>query len=255
VVDSGRSFRVEAVVLRHSNTGEADRILTLYSRNHGKIRVIARGVRKIKSRKAGHLEPFNRITVQLARGHDFDIVTQADTLVAYPNIRASLDLTGYTAVVIELLDRFTFEAEENAAIYRLLIETLDRFDHGEDPFLALSYFQVHFLDCLGYRPELFACANCRKEIKPEDQFFSPEHGGIICPNCGRSIPHCRPASMAALKYLRHLQRSAYPQARIANPDPVTRAEMDDLLQSYLSFILERSLNAPRFLRQIHQKME
>lgn len=253
--DTGRSFRAEAVVLRHTNTGEADRILTLYTRDHGKVRVIARGIRKIKSRKAGHLEPFNRITVQLAKGHDMDIVTQAETLAAYTNIRNSLELTGHTAVVIELLDRFTFEAEENPIIFRLLTETLDRLDQGEEPFMTLSYFQVHFLDCLGYKPELFACVHCRKEIKPEDQYFSAEQGGIICPNCSRSFPHSRPASMQALKYLRHLQRSNYAQARIAHPDPMTRREMEDIIQDYLSYILERSLNAPRFLRQIRQPME
>ena len=74
------SFRVEAVVLRHSDWGEADRILTLYTRERGKVRAIAKGARKIRSRKAGHLEPFTRVTLQLAKGHDLLIVTQADTL-------------------------------------------------------------------------------------------------------------------------------------------------------------------------------
>ena len=88
-----RSFRVEAVVLRHVDWGEADRLLTLYSREKGKLRAIAKGVRRLRSRKAGHLEPFTRAAVQLARGRDLLIVTQADTVNAYLPIRGDLERT------------------------------------------------------------------------------------------------------------------------------------------------------------------
>jgi DNA repair protein RecO (recombination protein O) len=249
--DTARSFRAEAVVLRHSNFGEADRVLVIYTRDQGKIRTIAKGVRKIKSRKAGHLEPFSRITLQLARGHDLAIITQAETVESYSNIRTSLELTGYTAVVIELVDRFTFEAEENRLIYQILTETLHRLDQGEDPFITVRYYEIHLLDALGYRPELFACSVCRKEIQPIDQYFSPEQGGVVCPQCARNISGARPISMQALKYLRHLQRSPFADAGKAHPDSSTRAEMEDVIQDYLTYILERSLNAPRFLREIH----
>ena len=85
--EGSRSYRTEALVIRHTNFGEADRILTLYSREKGKIRVVAKGVRKLKSRKAGHLEPFTRVQLQLAKGRDLPIVTQAETyrsLFKYP---------------------------------------------------------------------------------------------------------------------------------------------------------------------------
>ena len=85
-----RSFRVEAVVLRHANWGEADRILTLYTRERGKVRAIAKGIRRIRSRKAGHLEPFTRVTLQLAKGRDLFIITQAETLQAYLPIHENL---------------------------------------------------------------------------------------------------------------------------------------------------------------------
>src|SRR5512140_3276703 len=104
-----RSFRVEAVVLRHADWGEADRLLTLYTRERGKVRAIAKGARKIRSRKAGHLEPFTRVTLQLARGRYLLIVTQADTVDAYLPIHENLAKTGNAAYIVELLDRFTFE--------------------------------------------------------------------------------------------------------------------------------------------------
>jgi DNA repair protein RecO (recombination protein O) len=136
-----RSFRVEAVVLRHADWGEADRLLTLYSRERGKLRVLAKGARKIRSRKAGHLEPFTRTTLQLARGRDLLIVTQADTVDAYLPIHENLVKTGQAAYLAELLDRFTYEDDtENFAIYRLLTEALSRLEQEVDPWLAIRYY-------------------------------------------------------------------------------------------------------------------
>ena len=122
-----RSFRVDAVVLRHSDYGEADRLLTLYTRQLGKTRAVAKGARKIASRKAGHIEPFTYVKLQLAKGRDTLILTQADTVDAYQPLREDLILTSHASYVLELLDRFTYQDEtENSAIFRLLTDTLSR---------------------------------------------------------------------------------------------------------------------------------
>src|SRR5574339_1006341 len=122
-----RSFRVEAVVLRHSDYGEADRLLTLYTRQLGKTRALAKGARKIASRKAGHIEPFTYVRLQLAKGRDMPLVTQADTVDAYLPLREDLVLTSQAAYVLELLDRFSYEDElEHPSTFRLLTETLAR---------------------------------------------------------------------------------------------------------------------------------
>jgi len=121
-----RSFRVEAIVLRHNDWGEADRLLSLYSQSMGKIRAIGKGVRKLQSRKAGHLEPFTRVQLLLAHGRDMYIITQAETLDAYQPLRESLERLGYAAYIVELLDQFTFEERENQTLYRLLADTLSR---------------------------------------------------------------------------------------------------------------------------------
>jgi DNA repair protein RecO (recombination protein O) len=111
-----RSYRVEAIVLRHADWGEADRILTLYTRQRGKLRVIAKGARRIKSRKAGHLEPFTRVTLQLAKSHTLPIVTQAETVNAYLPLRDDLLKTATASTLVEMLDRYTYEDEsENSS--------------------------------------------------------------------------------------------------------------------------------------------
>jgi DNA repair protein RecO (recombination protein O) len=118
--------------------------------------------------------------------------------------------------------------------------------------LAIRYFEIHLLDLLGFRPELFTCLGCGEPVQPQDQYFSFEQGGVFCPKCGPSRQDVVPVSMDALKYLRHLQRSSYPEAARAQLSPVVRAEMEALLQRYMAYFLERSLNTPVFMRQVRQ---
>ena len=122
-----RSIRVHAIVLRHADWGEADRLVTLFTREQGKLRAIVKGARKITSRKAGHLEPFTHVKLQLARGRSLFIVTQADTIDAYLPLRETLVMTGTASYVVELLDRFVYEDEgANPTLFRLLADTLKR---------------------------------------------------------------------------------------------------------------------------------
>lgn len=247
------SFGVEAVVLRHVDYGEADRILTLYTSQLGKTRAIVKGARKLTSRKAGHLEPFTRVRLQLAKGRDMPLVTQADTVEAYLPLRENLVLTGQASYVIELLDRFTYdEGLSSSTVFRLLTETLARLASGADPWLAIRYYEMRLLDNLGFRPKLFECARCGREILPEDQYFSFAEGGVICPNDGRTVPNLGRITVEALKYLRHFQRSTYSESARANPTAEVRQETETLMQGYFTYLLERELKTPGFLRQIRR---
>jgi DNA repair protein RecO (recombination protein O) len=246
---SEHTIRVDCVVLRHSNWGEADRLLGLYTREHGKVRALAKGARKTRSRKAGHLEPFTRVALMLARGRDMWIVTQAETIDAYLPLRESLMLTGYAAYVIELLDRFTYEEGENRALYTLVVDTLERLAAQKDVFTVVRYYEMRLLDLLGFRPELSFCTQCQAAIKPEDQFFSAQQGGVLCPNCGAHLPGSRPISMSALKYFRHFQRSSFADASRAEISAPIRQEMQTLSHYYLTYLLERGLNTPAFIRK------
>lgn len=248
-----RSFRVNGIVLRHADWGEADRLVTLLTRERGKLRTVAKGARKIKSRKAGHLEPFTHVALQLARGRDLPIITQAETLDAYLPLRDDLLRTGYAAYTLELVDRFTYEDDTEATgLYRLLADTLGRIAVEADPWLAVRFYEMRLLEFLGFRPHLFRCANCRRELLAEDQFFSAGMGGAICPRCGAGLPGLWPLSVDALKYLRHFQRSSYAEAARAHPIPEIQKEIETLMQGYFTYLLERALNTPRFLKSVRE---
>jgi len=246
-----RSIRVDAVVLRHSDYGEADRLLTLFTRQFGKMRAIAKGARKIASRKAGHIEPFTHVRLQLAKGKDMFLVTQADTVDAYLPLRDDLVLTSHAAYVLELLDRFSYDdGAEHPSTFKLLTETLARLSSGAEPWLVIRYYEMRLLDHVGFRPQLFECANCGNEIKPEDQFFSFSAGGVICPRCGRGLPNLQIISVEALKYIRHFQRSSYAEATRARASLEAQRETETLMQGYFTYLLERELNTPGFLKKI-----
>jgi DNA repair protein RecO (recombination protein O) len=245
------SFRLEAVILRHSDLGEADRLLVLFSAQRGKLRAIAKGVRKIPSRKAGHLEPLTRVILLLAEGRDLPLVTQAETLEAYLPLRNDLEKLGQASYVIELIDRFLPEDQlPQPQLYALLTQTLERIACACDAWAALRFFDLRLLDGLGFRPRLFECVGCGAALRPQDQYFSFAAGGALCPKCGQEASDATPLSLNALKYLRYFQRASWEQVAAVQPSPAARREVEAFLHGYWSYLLERELNAPRILRQI-----
>lgn len=247
-----RVYRAEGVVLRRQDLGEADRLNTIYTRNFGKIRVVAKGVRKLHSRKAGHLEPFTRVTLMMARGRELDLITQAEALDTFPHLRSDLLKLSQASYLVELLDRFTVEeGEGNLALYNLLLNSFTRLASSSTRASGtILYFELRLLEILGYRPELFRCVGCGVEIRPESQFFSSHLGGALCPNCGRSKHNIRRISLPALKLMRHFQRSNFETAVSPKVASDVQNEVENTMQSYITYLLERHLNTPGFIRRI-----
>jgi DNA repair protein RecO (recombination protein O) len=179
------------------------------------------------------------------------LLTQADTVDAYLPLREDLILTSQAAYIMELLDRFTYENDtENTATFRLLTDTLARLASKADPWLVTRYYEMRLLDYMGFRPQLFECANCGNEIKAENQFFSFSAGGAVCPRCGQGLPNLKNISVDTLKYLRHFQRSSYAEAARAKPSLEVQQAAEALMQGYFTYLLERELNTPGFLKKI-----
>lgn len=247
-----RVYRTEAVVLRRGDLGEADRLLTVFSPKYGKLRLVAKGVRRPTSRKAGHLEPLTRVDLLLAKGRELDIITQAQSLQTYPLPTEDLERLGYALYAAELLDHFSVAEGETRSQYRLLTDTLERLSGGAEPAPAIRHFELQLLEVSGFRPELFGCVGCGAGIRPEAQFFSAEHGGVLCPACGGAEADALPVSLSALRVLRHYQRSTYAASAAVRVRAEVMQEIERLMQVYLSHLLERRLNVPAFLRQIRE---
>jgi len=248
-----RLYRAEGVVLRRRELGEADRLITLYTREHGRLRAVAKGIRRPRSRKSGHLELLARVMVLLARGRELDVITQAEAIQLYPRLREDLVLVAKGSYLAELVDGFAPEGEAHPGLYDLLAESLERLDQGLDAHAVVRHFELRLLDLMGYRPELFRCVGCGEAVRPQAQFFKLSQGGVLCQECGRGDREARPISLSALKVLRHFQRSGFEAVEGIHIRPQVQDELDHLMEGFLSYLLERGLRSPGFLRKVREK--
>jgi DNA repair protein RecO (recombination protein O) len=173
-------YKTEGIVLRRTNLGEADRIITFLTPDHGKLKAVAKGVRRIKSRMAGHLELFGHVNLMLATGKNLDVITSARLSKSADNITSDFDRVSYGYLYAEMIDRLLDEGVENPELYRQVSEVFGLLgDHGSDGLLELG-FKLKLLGALGYRPHLGGCTNCHREDASVDYFFSLSGGGLTC---------------------------------------------------------------------------
>lgn len=142
-------FKTEGIVLKRRNFGEADRILTFFSKDRGKITILAKGVRRITSRRAGNIELLNRVIIYLHQGKGMPILTEAQSLDTFPLLKGDLTLSTYAYHVIELVDKLTAENQENRTIYEHLVELLKRLEKNPRQILIRA-FEVKALAGLGF---------------------------------------------------------------------------------------------------------
>jgi DNA repair protein RecO (recombination protein O) len=204
-------------------------------------------VRKPTSHLGGHVEPFARTMMLLAKGQNLDIVTQSETIAAYRHLREGLETVSHAYYMAELLDRLTPDNSENYPAYHLLVEALELLDAGTDPTGLVRWYELHLLDIMGYRPELQQCVECRTQLEPVVNAFVPALGGVLCPACKRTMGAARDMSVTAFKLLRLLQRSPWAEVARVRVTPATAAEVERLLRGYVNFVLEREPRSAAYL--------
>lgn len=148
------TFKTEGVVLKRFNFGEADRVITLYTKHYGKITCLAKGIRRITSRKRGNLEIFNQVSFFAAKGRGMDIITEAETINAYSSLRKKLKKIAFAYEICEMTDRLTAENSEQEEVYFLLTDYLKKLDETEceEPYLLINDFGENLLKVLGFWP-------------------------------------------------------------------------------------------------------
>lgn len=248
-----RLYRTEAIVLKRGDFFEADRLLTLYTPRLGKIRVIAKGARKPTSRKGGHVELFTHSQLLIAKGRNLDIVTQAETIHPFLPLREDLLRTTYAYYAAELVDMFTKEGVENKPLFDLLLNALGWIGEASDLELAMRFFELRLLGHVGYRPQLFRCVRCKAQIEPVTNLFSPDDGGVLCPQCGEAEPQAKAVSLKALKLLRFMQTRDYAVCQRLRISAEVREEVEGIIHDYIAYILERDLKSVDFLNRLRRE--
>jgi DNA repair protein RecO (recombination protein O) len=245
-----RVYRAEAIILRDRRLGEADKIITLYTAEYGKLDAVAKGVRRLTSRKRGHLEELSQSSLLLAHGRNLDVVTQSETIASFAALRSDLERLSRALYVAELVDRFTVERLENVAIYRLTLEVLQRLSDESALDAVVRYFELHLLRLSGYQPQLQHCASCRGAISPVLNHFSPTAGGVVCPGCRAIETMLRPLSVNALKVLRLMQTCSLGQATRIRMTAELATEIEGHLRVYIHQLLEHDVRSTEFIRTL-----
>ncbi len=248
-----RSFRTDAVVLKRQDFGEADRLLTLLTPEHGKFRAIAKGVRKPIARNTGHVELFALVDMQIARGRELHIVTQAETRESFLPLREDLERATYANYLAELLDRFTAEQDASRAEFDLLVQALAWLCTADDPRLAARLYEMRLLELAGFAPTLHQCAIGQEALEAQDQFFSPPDGGVICQQHYVAVQRGMPLSLTAFKMLRYLQTRSWDVVRVLHVNAALHNELERHMLAYITYLLEQRLQSAEFLRRLRRE--
>lgn len=233
-------YRDAGIVLRTHKLGEADRIITLLTRERGVVRAAARGIRKTTSRFGARLEPFMHVDLQMGEGKSLDFITQVVTINAFARDLGA-DYGAYTVgcAMLETAERLVADtAEPSVPQFTLLVGALRALtERREDPGLILDSFQLRSLAIAGYAPSFEACARCG--VEGPHTFFQVAAGGILCDRC-RSAGATAP-SPATVQLLGSLLAGDWPTAR--SSDDRARREASGIVAAYLSWHLERGLRS------------
>jgi DNA repair protein RecO (recombination protein O) len=241
-----RIYRTEALILRRTDVGEADRVL-LIATPRGKQRIVARGVRKTTSRLAGGVELFTHVTLLLAIGRNLDIVTQAHVLSALHGVRGSLERLSCAYYMAELYDALVQGELEQPAFFRLLVTALEALDSTNNSDLVLRAYELRMLHCAGYRPQLHRCVITQEPLGEHAHSFSPTLGGMLGPAQRHADRYAIELSLPAFKLLRFLQQQPFSALERLKISDAVRAEVAALLRVYLRQFLERDLKTIPFL--------
>ena len=246
-----KTYKTRGVVLKHAPLGEADRILTLCTHDRGKVRAVARGVRRTKSRLSGHLEPLTHVRVSIAEGRSLDHLGEAETVHSFRILREDLGRMSVAVHLCELVDRFTAEGAPAPEVLDLLLTVMAILEAGESSPMLVCAFQVKILGYSGFGPEVQRCAWCRAELEPDDHVFSSAAGGILCPSCRvGSEDALLSVSMNAIKVLRYLQRQNVRRAQALKVSAELSGQVERLLSAYVTYVLERELKSTGFMKLV-----
>lgn len=248
-----RVYSTPAIVLRQRKLGEADKILTLYTAAFGKVDAVAKGVRKTRSRTAGHVEPLTHATFQLAKGKTLDIVTQVETIESFQVLRDDLERMSRALYACELLDKFTEPHEANFELYRLLLDTLRRLSARDDIDVALRFHEMALLDAMGYRPELEECVTCRARLAAVTNYWTAAGGGVVCAACRTEETAVRPISANAVKLLRLLLHGRFSDVSRVTIDGALSTELERAMLEYLRWVLERDVRSVAFIDTLRKR--
>jgi DNA repair protein RecO (recombination protein O) len=251
MVPRPRTFTTDAIVLSRFDLGEADRVLTLITPHDGKLKAIAKGVRRPTSRLGGSVEPFAELRVQLARGRTFEVVTQVSVGHAWLGLRDALEPAATAWYLAELADRSLEERHPAEPLYLLLRRAYELLDAGMAPGRVARWYEMRLTDELGVRPEVDRCVECDRMLEASDTFrWVPPLGGVICQREAGPPSDRAGLSLEALKLLKAYQRMDVEALALLRVPAAVEREVEAAMRDFVRIALERDARSLPFLDEV-----
>jgi DNA repair protein RecO (recombination protein O) len=233
-------YKEQGIVLRSVKLGEADKIVTILTQGSGKVRAVAKGIRRTNSKFGARLEPLTHVSLMLYAGRNLDTVTQAEIISPFRGIRAAFDLIAAGETMLEATDKVAEEHERNVRLFMLLLSGLRALEAmPNDSAATAESFLLKLLSLSGFHPSLSACAVCGSPGPHE--LFAAGQGGVVCASCGTG--EAGTVSLPAIRWLDGLARVDLAGAGDMTPDPMVRREARAMLYGFTEYYLERRMRS------------
>lgn len=244
-------YRVEGIVIRSMDYGEGNKIVTLLTENNGKVGVIARGAKKLKSRLAAMVQPFTYGEYVFFRQNGgLGTLNQGEIIESHFSLREDLFLAAYASYACELLDRTLQDEEVGRFWFTQLKACLDALSTGKDPQIVLHLYEIKVLQAAGYGPSFSACVNCGAE--DDSTFMSPRLGGKLCRRCRHHDPAAREITAGTYKLLTLFERMDMRRLGNISVKDSTRQELKELMRSFMDIQLGLKLKSLQVLDQLNK---
>jgi DNA repair protein RecO (recombination protein O) len=242
----------EGIVIRSVDYGESSKVVTLFTRENGKIGIMARGAKKAKSRLGAVSQLFTHgyYLCKASPGTSMPDLSQGEIVESYRDLRQSLMKTAYAAYIAELLDRLTDEREPNPYLFHLLMLTFRYIDEGRDEEILCRIFETKMLKVAGIAPRFDACCNCGTEREP--YAISVSQGGLLCPACLSTDPYAISVTPSTWKLIKLFQWFDLERLGEIEVKPATRSQLKHVLRSFFDHHLDLRLKSRAFLDQIER---
>lgn len=244
-------YSANAIVLYHQDLGDADKIITLMSREYGKIKAVARGVKRPRNRLIGGTQLFTYSEFLLFKGRQLDNISQCQIKESFFRIRDDFKKLAYTSYMAELVNEFVPEKQKNEEVFFLFLKTLYWILKNDDIELITRFFEIKLLLLTGILPYMDSCINCKASLDDEVEiYFKPSEGGFVCSNCCSIRENNLQIQKGTLNLLKFLSEIKYEQLDLVKLTPNLRQELEKILRICIANYLEKKLKSLTFLDKI-----
>lgn len=245
--------KTEAIILKSQRQGETSKILTLYTRAFGKLTVIAKGARSVRSKFGGSLEPLNYISIVFyeKETREIQLLSQADIIESFAGIKQSVEITALAMGVCELVNNLEIGTEPNPGLFKLHLEALKAINKNENPMNALRAFQIKLLSILGIEPNFTTCSKCQNQ-RQGAVAFDITHGSFFCETCSQNQTGGMILSADSFNALRSFQRDSLASLNGLLTSVISQQQVDGFISAYLKYHVEglRDLKSMKFLKKL-----